>query len=115
MPKKATKICKEKECKNEQTTMGYCRLHYLQNWKKIREKQKKKAVENLNKYVDHIMKRNPDSYIETIKHDLRHTGRFQERAEQFSSDDDFHDNMAESDLGREFGRILDGLKVDESF
>lgn len=115
MAKHPVKICREKECNNAQTTMGYCRLHYLKNWKKIRDKQRKKAVSNLNKYVEHIMKKHPDNYVETIKHDLRHTGRFQQLAEEFSSDEEFHDVMDEIDLGNEVDRLVDHIKVDKDF
>ena len=114
MAKRAVKICGEDDCRNQQTTVGYCRFHYLKNWKKIREKQRKKAVENLNKYVDHIMQKNPDSYVETIKHDLRHAGRFQQRAEEFASDEDFHDVLEDVDVGAEVEKIVDHLKVDDS-
>ena len=114
MAKRAVKICGEEDCRNQQTTMGYCRLHYLKNWKKIREKQRKKSVDNLNKYVDHIMQKNPDNYVETIKHDLRHAGRFQQRAEEFASDEDFNDVIEKVDIGQEVEKIVDHLKVDDS-
>lgn len=65
------KICKDKGCRNAQTTGGYCRLHYLQNWKKLKLEQKKKAAKNLNRYVESIMRRNPDRYLEEIKKDIR--------------------------------------------
>ncbi|HBF12195.1 MAG TPA: hypothetical protein DDW49_02195 [Deltaproteobacteria bacterium] len=114
MTKRAIKLCKEDACKNEQTTMGYCRLHYLKNCRKIREKQKKKAAQSLNKYIDFIMKKHPDNYVETIKHDLRHAGRFQQRAEEYFSDDGFNDVMGEVDMGQEVERIVGNLKVDET-
>ena len=114
MPRKAVKICGEDDCRNQQTTLGYCRYHYLKNWKKIREKQRKKSVDNLNKYVDHIMQKNPDNYVETIKHDLRHAGRFQERAEEFVSDEDFNGVMQDVNIGEEVEKIVDHLKVDDS-
>ena len=114
MAKRAFKICGEDECRNQQTTMGYCRLHYLKNWRKIREKQKKKAATNLNKYVDHIMQKHPDNYVETIKHDLRHTTRFQQRADEFASGEDFHDVMGDVDMKEEVEDVLDNLKVDDS-
>lgn len=115
MARKAVKLCKEPDCKNQQTTVGYCRLHYLKNWKKIRDKQKKKATQNLNKYVDHIMKKHPDNYVDTIKHDLRHSDRFQKRAEEFYSDSEWNDFVEDLDMGTEVDRIIDHLKIDDSF
>ncbi len=115
MPKKAVKICKEDDCKNQQTTLGYCRLHYLKNWRKIREKQKKKAAENLNKYVEHIMKKHPDSYVDAIKHDLSHASRFQRRADEFSSEDEFSHAMDDVDMNFEVDKILSHLKVEDLY
>lgn len=113
MAKKSIKLCKEPDCKNQQTTLGYCRFHYLKNWKKIREKQKKKAISSLNKYVDHIMKRHPDSYIEAIKQDLRDGHRFERKAEEFYATEDFHDVMEEIGESEDVERIVENLKVEE--
>ncbi len=55
------KICSAEGCNNAQTTKEYCRLHYLQNWKTIKAEEKRKASKRLNRYVEGIMKRNPDS------------------------------------------------------
>ena len=76
------KICKEESCQNSQTTGGFCRLHYLKNWKKIQLDKKKKAAKNLNRYVESILKRNPDRYVEIIKKDIR-----SKKFEQFVEDE----------------------------
>ena len=55
------KICLAKGCNNTQTTKEYCRLHYLQNWKTIKAEEKRKETKRLNRYVEGIMKRNPDT------------------------------------------------------
>ena len=52
------KICKESDCVSEQTAEGYCRLHYLKSWKKIRTDKKKKSLRALNKNVDNIINMN---------------------------------------------------------
>lgn len=95
--------------------MGYCRLHYLANWKKIQEKQKKRASKNLNRYVDHIMKRNPDSYVDAIKGDLADEGRIKSRAATFMSDDNYHDIMEDVASPEAAERVVNGLKIDENF
>ena len=48
------KLCKVKGCRNPATTMGHCRMHYLKNWKEIKEKQKKKAKQLKQEGVDVI-------------------------------------------------------------
>lgn len=70
MPK-AIKICSEPGCKNAQTTKGYCRLHYLKNWKQLKADEKKKTADRLNKYVEGIVRRSPDKYVDEVKRDLK--------------------------------------------
>lgn len=65
------KLCIEKDCHNAQTSKEYCRLHYVKNWKQIREKEQKKAADRLNKYVEGIVKKNPDRYVDAIRRDLK--------------------------------------------
>ncbi|EKD51271.1 MAG: hypothetical protein ACD_62C00293G0007 [uncultured bacterium] len=114
MQTRIVKLCKHKGCTNAATTMGYCRYHYLKNWKKIKDIQKKKAVKNLNKYIDHIMHKNPDGYMDSIREDLRNQDQFVKKAEGYFSEDDFHDVMDE--LGSDdVDRIIDSIKIDDSY
>ena len=108
------KLCKVKGCRNPATTMGHCRIHYLKNWKQIKEKQKKKAIENLNKYIDHIMRKNPDGYVEAIREDLRNSDQLNRKIDNFFFDDEFHDVMDE--IGADdVERIVSSLKVDDTY
>lgn len=94
--------------------MGFCRMHYLKNWKLIKDKQKKKAIQNLNKYIDHIMKKNPDGYVEAIREDLRNYDQFSRKVDNYFYDDEFSDVM--EDLGKEdVQRIINTLKVDNNY
>lgn len=65
------KICKHEGCKDAATTRGYCRLHYLKYWKRIKDEEGKKSANKLNKYVEHIVKSHPDRYMDVIKENLR--------------------------------------------
>lgn len=114
MPRTAVKLCKENTCKNTATTHGYCRLCYLKNWRLIQVKQKKKAADNLNKYVDHIMKKHPDNYVDAIKHDLRNADRFQSKANQYFEDGDYRDVMEDMDFADVSEKIANNLKVDDN-
>ena len=109
------KICIEEGCKNAQTTEKYCRLHYLKNWKKIREETQKKAADRLNKYVDGICKKNPDRYVDVIRREIK-TGS----GEIVKATDEVGDNMEEGlDMGFQDDEVLDQLlsriKVDKDF
>lgn len=114
MNARKVKLCKERNCKDLQTTSGYCRMHYLKNWKQIKEKQKKKAVENLNKYIDHIMSKNPDGYVDAIREDLKNHGQLSRKADSYFADDEYHDVMEEIGLD-DVERIIDTLKVDDTY
>ena len=108
------RLCKEKDCRNPSTTMGYCRVHYLKNWKAIKAKQKKKAVQNLNKYIDHIMKKNPDGAVDAIREDLRNYEQFSRKVDNFFYDEEYNSSMEE--LGPEdVQRVISTLKIDDSY
>lgn len=48
------RMCKAEDCQSPQTTQGYCRLHYLANWKALREEKLKRAQKNLDRYVERM-------------------------------------------------------------
>lgn len=102
-------------CVSEQTTDGFCRLHYLKNWKKIRTEKKKKSLRSLNKYIDNIIKTAPDRYVDTLKENLRNPLDFGSSTTGYFSRDDF-DNVVD-DLGykEDIDVLIDNIKVDKSF
>lgn len=65
------RICKDEHCKNAATSGGYCRLHYLKNWKRLKQEEQKRAAKRLNRYIESVIKRHPERYVEMIKKDLR--------------------------------------------
>jgi hypothetical protein len=73
------KLCKEPECSDAATTEGYCRLHYLKNWKRLKSDKEERAAKRLNGYIKSVMRRNPDGYMDEIKRDIK--------SKQFDSDD----------------------------
>lgn len=64
------RICKGKNCKDAATAQGYCRLHYLKNWKQLREEKQKKSAQKLNRYIEFILKKHPDRYVEVVRQNL---------------------------------------------
>lgn len=108
------KICKEKECDNEQTTSGYCRYHYLRNWRQVKEKQQKQSVKALNQYIDHICSKHPENYVAAVKRDLASPEFFSRRAGDYlyDEDTDFIETLVESG---DIKRLISHLKVDNSY
>jgi hypothetical protein len=53
------KICKEEKCNDMQTTGEYCRLHYIKNWKKLKENQCLKEGITYEEFVKRIILKKP--------------------------------------------------------
>lgn len=68
--KPAKKRCREPACDNEPLMMAYCRLHYIKNWKRIKRKEAILASGQLNNYVEELVHKYPDKYLEVIRQDL---------------------------------------------
>lgn len=66
----AERMCRESGCENQATTKGYCRLDYIKNWKKIKRKEMILKEGKLNQYIEELVSKYPDKYIEVIRQDL---------------------------------------------
>jgi len=109
------KICKETGCLNQQTATGYCRLHYLKNWKEIKVEQKVKASKSVDNYVKHILKNNPDA-PEAGSSKKASGFDIPEEVSGSSYYRDDYDSILD-DLGNreDVDRLLDNIKVDKDF
>lgn len=105
------RICKEKGCKNAATTMGFCRLHYLKNWKRLKTNEREKAAKRLNKYVEYMIKRHPDRYVEAIKKDLR-SKNFDKYVDSYFGDTDDTENLFnDSGYDDEVRELIEKLRM----
>lgn len=64
------KMCRESGCENIASTKNYCRLDYIKNWKKIKRKEMILKEGKLNNYIDELVSKYPDKYVEIIRQDL---------------------------------------------
>ncbi len=64
------KMCREPNCENMAMTKGYCRLDYIKNWKKIKRKEMILKEGKLNNYIEELVSKYPDKYIDVIRQDL---------------------------------------------
>lgn len=108
------KICKEKDCHNTATTEGYCRLHYLRHWKKVRDQQREAAARRLNRYIERVCRENPQNYLEVIRKDLRDPNFGRDTADLFGMEDEdvgllFNDGEGD----REIEEMIRKLKHNE--
>lgn len=104
------KICKEPNCKDAATTSGYCRLHYLKNWKRLRKDEQKRAARKLNKYIENMMRRHPDRYVEAIKKDIRTPGFDRMIDEKFGSDENDEGLFDEPTYDEEVRELIEKLR-----
>jgi hypothetical protein len=107
------KICKEDGCHNAQTTAGYCRLHYLQNWKQIKEEQQEKAAKRLNRYIEAIVKKHPTKYVEVIKGEIN-SKKFT-KEEGHEEMDELYRLFNEPSYDEEVERLIKDLKIEKEF
>jgi len=62
--------CREPGCEHELLLSGYCRLHYIKNWRKVKRKEAILASGQLNNYVEELVSKYPDKYLDVIRLDL---------------------------------------------
>lgn len=110
------KICKEADCQNAATTEGFCRLHYLRNWKRIKDEARRKAARKLNRYIESVIRRHPDRYVEMIKKDLRSPSFDQYVAEHFGDEGEAEEIFQdEPTYEEEIERLIKQLKIEKGF
>jgi hypothetical protein len=62
--------CREPGCEHEFVLVGYCRMHYIKNWRRIKRKEAILASGQLNNYVEELVNKYPDKYLDVIRQDL---------------------------------------------
>ena len=103
-------VCREVACELMSTTGGYCRMHYIKNWKKIKRKEMILKEKKLNYYIEELVSKYPDKYIEAIRQDLASEKDFAKVIADLEIEegtDDFESVDTESAEG-----IIDNLKRD---
>jgi hypothetical protein len=109
-PKNYDDMCREIACESSSSTAGYCRLHYIKNWKKIKRKELILREKKLNQYIEELVSKYPDKYIEAIKQDLADETAFSkviydleldEGVDDIPSDDESDEQVIDS-IKREF-------------
>lgn len=63
-------MCVEKGCDNIHTTLSWCRLHYLKNWKAIQRKKEILGEGKLQEYIEELIGKYPAKYVDAILKDL---------------------------------------------
>ncbi len=91
------KMCREPGCENFATSVGYCRLHYIKNWKRIKRKEMIIKEGKLNRYIDELVTKYPDKYIEMIRQDLNTEASFAKVIRDLELDESLDDGEYDND------------------
>jgi hypothetical protein len=102
-------VCREVACEGLSTSGGYCRLHYIKNWKKIKRKELILKEGKLNQYIEELVAKYPDKYIEAIRQDLAADKDFAKVIYDLDLDESVDDFEAE---GESLEAIVGDIKRD---
>ncbi len=109
------KLCRVPGCNNQSTTMAYCRLCYLKNWKKIRTDRKKKATKNLNKYIDNIMRNSKQEAVKSLQKNLQNEVNFERSLEDLAPHDSAREVITDLGCREDLDIMIDSIRIDEDF
>lgn len=102
--KTKVKYCAQSACRQQATAHGYCRLHYLANWRDVKSAKKDKAEKRLNAYVDRLQKKYPDDYIERLKEGLEDEEKFKASVAELDLEHDEENPETEREFLEKFIR-----------
>jgi hypothetical protein len=103
-------VCREVACEGLSTSGGYCRLHYIKNWKKIKRKETILREKKLNQYIEELVAKYPDKYIEAIRQDLANDKDFAKVIYDLDLDEGVEDFDVEG--GDSVDSLIDTIKRD---
>lgn len=108
------KLCIEKACRNEATTDGFCRFHYLKNWRKLvleKEVSDEKADKLLNVLSEKSEPEPMDDYDSSEKESFKHALEEIGIKEKDLKKDDDGNPFASIDLDT----LIENMKYDEAY
>jgi len=106
--KKASKVkyCSQPECREKASSQGFCRLHYIANWKELKADKKNRAEKRLNAYVDRLAKKYPSDYMERIKEGLEDEEKFKASVAELDLESDEENSETEREFLEKFLRTM---------
>jgi len=105
--RKKQKFCLHDQCSQEANLKGFCRLHYIANWRELKTSQKQKSEKRLNAYVDRMAERYPKDYMDRIREGLGDETKFRASLDEMEVDGENSENDQEF-----LEKFLRDIKVD---
>ncbi len=109
-------LCKFSGCDDIANVEGYCRFHYLLNWKRIQLKKKILSEGKLEKYINELTAKYPDKYIDMLKGDLKSEKDFLSVVNELEiddSDNSISDDEEDSYIEQEVQGVSSGKRSNE--
>lgn len=109
-------LCKFSGCDEIANVEGYCRFHYLLNWKRIQLKKKILSEGKLEKYINELTAKYPDKYIDMLKGDLKSEKDFLSVVNELEIDDSdssMNDDEEDSYIEQEVQGVSSGKRSNE--
>lgn len=91
------RYCRARDCDQAAMVETYCRYHYLLFWRKIQNRKKILLDGKLDRYIEELMTRYPDKFLEMIRRDLRTEKDFLGAIQEMEIDEGANDNDFEED------------------
>ncbi len=105
----APRLCHESGCEAEPVVGDYCRVHYIRNWRKIKRKEVILKERKLNQYVEELVNKYPEKYIEAIQQDLANDKDFSKVVHDLELNLAIEDEEGESEA---IDSLLDNIRKD---
>jgi len=100
--------CREPNCELDPSIGGFCRMHYIANWKRIKRKELILKEDKLNQYIEELVNKYPEKYIEAIRLDLMQDKEFT----KVVSDLELSDTVEEGEEAETIDSLLDNVRRD---
>ena len=100
--------CCISSCSHTSEVNGYCRLHYIMHWNRIKKVERVEAERRLNKYIEEITKKYPTEYLEIIKKNLEDAKSLESIVQDMNLEEDIgclEDTLEEKELENMYRNI----------
>lgn len=101
------RLCRVRDCDQISNVEGYCRYHYLLLWKKIQVRKHILIDGKLDKYLESLMARYPDKFLDVIKKDLKSEKDFLSAIQEMDLDENA---LSENDDENEVQSFADEIR-----
>ncbi len=106
-------ICKQTGCHDISTTQGFCRLHFLASWKKLKTKEAKKKGIELAAYLEELGKRFPEEFLQKLRVEIEEMAEKEALGEADDSMDRSGGGFDQMEDDEDIETIIHGLKVED--